>query len=489
MLRINKEALTFDDISIVPNYSDVTQSKIDLSTKLTKGIQLKIPVVSAAMDTVTESRLAIEIAKEGGIGFIHKNMSVEKQVEEVKKVKRYVRKFSINSLKSTFIHPNLSISNTKKIIEKNKYVDYLVVDKGRLVGIIPRDVSSIEDSYKKIVCSHLMIPTKSIQTKKLDKNRKIILNKILDSYGRERTIILDNYNNILGCIGNETLKKIKKNQKACIDNFGLLRVGAAISSNSNNRIRVDKLVDAGIDVLLIDSSHGHSVHVINRIKDIKKIHPDLQIIGGNVVTVNGAKALIKAGADAIKVGIGSGSICTTRIVTGVGVPQITAISDVSKYLEKTNIPLISDGGIRFSGDIAKAISVGADCVMIGSLLAGSEESPGSMVDFKGKKYKKYRGMGSIGAMIHGSSDRYFQQNCKQNKLIPEGIEGIVEYKGKVKEIIHQQIGGIKSCMWLTGCSTIHELQKNTKFVRISKSGIQESHIHDVIMTKKTLNYQ
>ena len=439
MLRIAKEALTFDDVLLVPAHSTVLPNTADLSTQLTKTIRLNIPMLSAAMDTVTEARLAIALAQEGGIGFIHKNMSIERQAEEVRRVKKH--ESGVVTDPQTVL-PTTTLREVKELTERNGFAGYPVVtEENELVGIITgRDVRFVTDLNQPV--SVYMTP-------------------------KERLVTVN----------------------ACKDEQGRLRVGAAVGAGAGNEERVDALVAAGVDVLLIDSSHGHSEGVLQRIRETRAKYPDLQIIGGNVATAAGARALAEAGCSAVKVGIGPGSICTTRIVTGVGVPQITAVADAVEALEGTGIPVIADGGIRFSGDIAKAIAAGASAVMVGSMLAGTEESPGEIELYQGRSYKSYRGMGSLGAMSKGSSDRYFQSDNAADKLVPEGIEGRVAYKGRLKEIIHQQMGGLRSCMGLTGCGTIDELRTKAEFVRISGAGIQESHVHDVTITKESPNYR
>lgn len=408
-LRIKQEALTFDDVLLVPAHSTVLPNTANLSTKLTKEITLNIPMLSAAMDTVTETKLAISLAQEGGIGFIHKNMTIERQADRVRKVKKF--ESGIVSEPVT-VSPNLTLAELAEMVKKNGFAGYPVVDsENNLIGIITgRDTRFVKDLSKTV---------SQVMTKK------------------------------------EDLVTVK----------------------------------AGVDVLLIDSSHGHSEGVLQRVRETRAKYPNLSIVAGNVATAEGAIALADAGASAVKVGIGPGSICTTRIVTGVGVPQITAIADAAAALKDRGIPVIADGGIRFSGDIAKAIAAGASCVMVGSMFAGTEEAPGEIELYQGRAFKSYRGMGSLGAMAKGSSDRYFQSDNAADKLVPEGIEGRIPYKGYLKEIIHQQMGGLRSCMGLTGCATIEELRTKAEFVRISGAGIKESHVHDVTITKEAPNYR
>ncbi|XZQ54720.1 MAG: IMP dehydrogenase [Arsenophonus sp.] len=484
MLRIKKEALTFDDVSLVPAHSNVLPNTTDLSTKLTSTICLSIPMLSAAMDTVTESNLAIALAEEGGIGFIHKNMSIKRHAEEVTRVKKYKSGIVINPLTVT---PETTIREVYKMVEQNGFSSYPVVNNKELIGIITsRDIRFVTDLDQPVT---MVMTTKPyLLTVKESECRDIVLRKLYENRIEKALVVDDNFN-LFGMIIVKDFQKIENKPNACRDEQGRLRVGAAVGGGSDNESRIEALVAAGIDVLLIDSSHGHSQDILQRIRETRKKYPDLPIIGGNVATAEGAKALVEAGVSAVKVGIGPGSICTTRIVTGVGVPQITAIADAVEALNGMNIPIIADGGIRFSGDIAKALAAGASCVMVGSMLAGTEESPGETILFQGCSYKTYRGMGSLGAMSEGSSDRYFQTDNITNKLVPEGIEGRVIYKGLLKNIIYQQMGGLRSCMGLTGCATIDELRNKAEFVRISSAGIQESHVHDVIITKESPNYR
>lgn len=486
MLRIIKKALTFDDVLLVPSSSELLPSEVNLKTQLTNSIFLNIPIVSAAMDTVTESNLAIALAQEGGLGFIHKNMSLEKQIEEVSRVKRYESGVVNNP---QCVTPNTTLLQVKELTSRNGFAGYpVVINTQELVGIITsRDVRFVTDLS--IPVSSVMTPKEQLVTVQEKENREIVRNKMHEKRV-EKVLLIDSLFHLKGMITAKDFEKAERKPNACKDNYGRLRVGAAIGVGYDYAKRIDGLVNAGLDVLLIDSSHGHSNNVLQCISDIRNMYPHLPIIGGNVVTKQGALALAKAGVNAVKVGIGPGSICTTRIVTGVGVPQITAISDVTDALQDENIPVIADGGIRFSGDIAKSISAGAHCVMIGSLLAGTEESPGDIEFYQGRSFKTYRGMGSLGAMYAGSADRYFQENSiVSHKLVPEGIEGCVAYKGKLQFIIHQLIGGVRSCMGLTGCATVNELRTKTEFVQVSYSSIRESHVHDVTITKESPNYR
>lgn len=485
MVRIAKEALTFDDVLLLPAHSTVLPNTADLGTRLTQKIRLNIPMLSAAMDTVTESSLAIALAQEGGIGFIHKNMSIERQAEEVGRVKRHESGVVTNP---QCVTPTTTLSEVKELTARNGFAGYPVVtEDNELIGIITaRDVCFVTDLSQTV--SAVMTPKDRLVTVKEGEGREVVLAKMHEKRV-EKAMVVDEQFHLLGIITVKDFQKTERKPNACKDEHGRLRGGAAVGAGSGNEERIDALVSAGVDVLLIDSSHGHSEGVLQRIRDTRAKYPDLQIIGGNVATGAGALALVDAGVSAVKVGIGPGSICTTRIVTGVGVPQITAISDAVEALEGTGIPVIADGGIRFSGDIAKAIAAGAACVMVGSLLAGTEESPGEIVLFQGRSFKSYRGMGSMGAMSKGSSDRYFQTDNAADKLVPEGIEGRVAYKGRLKEIVHQQMGGLRSCMGLTGCATIDDLRTKAEFVRISDAGIQESHVHDVAITKESPNYR
>ncbi len=509
MLRIAKEALTFDDVLLVPAHSTVLPNTADLSTQLTKTIRLNIPMLSAAMDTVTEARLAIALAQEGGIGFIHKNMSIERQAEEVRRVKKH--ESGVVSDPQTVL-PTTTLREVKELTERNGFAGYPVVtEDNELVGIITgRDVRFVTDLNQPV--SVYMTPKERLVTVREGESREVVFAKMHEKRV-EKALVVDDSFHLRGMITVKDFQKAERKPNACKDEHGRLRVGAAVGAGAGNEERVDALVAAGVDVLLIDSSHGHSEGVLQRIRETRAKYPDLQIIGGNVATGAGARALAEAGVSAVKVGIGPGSICTTRIVTGVGVPQITAVSDAVEALEGTGIPVIADGGIRFSGDIAKAIAAGAAAVMVGSMLAGTEESPGKAIAagaaavmvgsmlagteespgeielYQGRSYKSYRGMGSLGAMSKGSSDRYFQTDNAADKLVPEGIEGRVAYKGRLKEIIHQQMGGLRSCMGLTGCGTIDLLRTKAEFVRISGAGIQESHVHDVTITKESPNYR
>lgn len=485
MLRIKQEALTFDDVLLVPAHSTVLPNTANLSTQLTKEIRLNIPMLSAAMDTVTETKLAISLAQEGGIGFIHKNMTIERQADRVRKVKKF--ESGIVSEPVT-VSPDLTLEALAEMVKKNGFAGYPVVDaENNLIGIITgRDTRFVKDLSKTV--SQLMTKKEDLVTVKEGASRETIL-ELMHQNRVEKVLVVDDAFKLKGMITVKDFQKAEQKPNACKDEFGRLRVGAAVGAGPSNEERIDALVKAGVDVLLIDSSHGHSEGVLQRVRETRAKYPSLPIVAGNVATAEGAIALADAGASAVKVGIGPGSICTTRIVTGVGVPQITAIADAAAALKERGIPVIADGGIRFSGDIAKAIAAGASCVMVGSMFAGTEEAPGEIELYQGRAFKSYRGMGSLGAMAKGSSDRYFQSDNAADKLVPEGIEGRIPYKGYLKEIIHQQMGGLRSCMGLTGCATIEELRTKAEFVRISGAGIKESHVHDVTITKEAPNYR
>ena len=484
-LRIKQEALTFDDVLLVPAHSTVHPNTANLSTQLTKEIRLNIPMLSAAMDTVTETKLAISLAQEGGIGFIHKNMTIERQADRVRKVKKF--ESGIVSEPVT-VSPDLTLAALAEMVKKNGFAGYPVVDgENNLIGIITgRDTRFVKDLSKTV--SQLMTKKEDLVTVKEGASRETIL-ELMHQNRVEKVLVVDDAFKLKGMITVKDFQKAEQKPNACKDEFGRLRVGAAVGAGPGNEERIDALVKAGVDVLLIDSSHGHSEGVLQRVRETRAKYPNLPIVAGNVATAEGAIALADAGASAVKVGIGPGSICTTRIVTGVGVPQITAIADAAAALKDRGIPVIADGGIRFSGDIAKAIAAGASCVMVGSMFAGTEEAPGEIELYQGRAFKSYRGMGSLGAMAKGSSDRYFQSDNAADKLVPEGIEGRIPYKGYLKEIIHQQMGGLRSCMGLTGCATIEELRTKAEFVRISGAGIKESHVHDVTITKEAPNYR
>jgi len=478
-----KECLTFDDVLLLPGKSSVLPKEADISTYITKKIKLNCPLVSAPMDTVTEAGLAIALAQEGGIGIIHKNLSVEEQINEVDKVKRSVSGMIVEPITMS---PDESISKALDVMRKYQISGIPITKGEKLVGILTNRDLRFETDLKKRI-SELMtkddLVTVPIGTT-LEQSKELLhKNRI------EKLLVVDKEGNLKGLI---TIKDIEKNRKypsAAKDSFGRLIVGAAVGISNDRKERVKALVKAGADIIVVDTAHGHSEYVIKVIESIKGEYPDIQVVGGNVATPEGAEDLIKAGVDAVKVGIGPGSICTTRIIAGVGVPQITAITECSKVADKYGIPIIADGGIKYSGDITKAIAGGARCVMIGSLFAGTEESPGEKILYQGRSYKEYRGMGSIGAMAEGSSDRYFQDmQFTETKLVPEGVEGRIPYKGSLSFTVHQLLGGLRAGMGYTGCRNIEELRKNTGFIRITQSGLRESHVHDVIITKEAPNY-
>ncbi|MCK0514659.1 IMP dehydrogenase [Anaerobiospirillum sp. NML120448] len=485
MLRIVEEALTFDDLLLVPAHSTVLPNTADLSTYLTSNIKINIPMISSAMDTVTEANLAIALAQEGGIGFIHKNMPIDRQAEEVLRVKRFE---SGMVTKPVVIHPDATLADVRFLTSKYGFAGFPVVDADdNLLGIITgRDVRFLNDNSLKVV--DIMTPKERLVTVRENTAREEVI-KLMQENRIEKVLVVDDAFHLKGMITVKDFNKAANKPNACKDALGRLRVGAAIGAGPGNEERARALVEAGVDVLLVDSSHGHSQGVLDRISYLRKTYPDLPIIGGNVATAEGAIALAEAGVSAVKVGIGPGSICTTRMVTGCGVPQMTAISNAVDAVRGSDVKVIADGGIRYSGDIAKALAAGAHCVMVGSMLAGTDEAPGEIEIYQGRSYKSYRGMGSLAAMSKGSADRYFQTDNAADKLVPEGIEGRVAYKGAVRGIIHQQMGGLRSAMGLTGCATIEELRTKSQFVRITGAGMRESHVHDVTITKEAPNYQ
>lgn len=485
MNRIRGESLTFDDVLLIPAHSTVQPATANLATKLTSKISLNIPLVSAAMDTVTESKLAIALAQEGGIGFIHKNTNPEFQIEEVKRVKKYESGIVLDPITVT---PDLTQNEVRKLVKENGFAGFPVVEKGtkNLIGIITnRDVRFVKNLDQSV--DTVMTPKEKLVTAMINETRDNILH-LLHENRLEKLLLVDEKYQLVGLVTVKDFQKAESKPNASRDTTGKLIVGAAVGVSQEDDIQIDNLVKSNVDVILIDSSHGHSNNVIECVRRTRKRHPNLQIIAGNVATSEGAIALVEAGADAVKVGIGPGSICTTRVVTGVGVPQITAIMSVAEALKDKGIPIIADGGIRYSGDIAKAIAAGASTVMVGSLFAGTEEAPGELELYQGRTFKHYRGMGSLGAMVKGSSDRYFQSRNAADKLVPEGIEGRVPYRGKLEDLIFQLMGGLRSCMGLTNSSTIEHLRTKTEFYRITTAGIRESHVHDVIITKEPPNY-
>ena len=479
---INVEGLTFDDILLVPRQSSILPGEADLSTKFSRNIRLKIPLVSAAMDTVTESRLAVAIAREGGIGIIHKNMSIEEQVKEVDKVKRSESGVIVNPISLT---PDKNIEEAIELMGRYHISGIPIVDnKKKLVGILTnRDIRFLDNKKYKI---EDIMTKKNLVTAPVATTLEVA-KKILHKNRIEKLPIVDKNFILKGLITIKDIEKAKQYPNSSKDAKGRLRVGAAVGISRDTFERTEALVKAKVDVIVVDTAHGHSTRVIETIKNIKKNY-DVELIGGNVATFEGAESLMKAGVDAVKVGIGPGSICTTRIIAGIGVPQITAIQECKRAARKYNIPLIADGGIKYSGDIVKALAVGADSVMIGSLFAGTEESPGDVVLYKGRSYKEYRGMGSIGAMKKGSKDRYFQEETEDSKLVPEGIEGRVSYKGLLSACIFQLLGGVRSGMGYCGVKNLQELLEKTSFVKITSAALRESHPHDIIITKEAPNY-
>lgn len=486
-MQITSDALTFDDVLIKPKYSDILPKDVSLITRLTREITLNIPILSAAMDTVTEHRLAVCLAEEGGLGVLHKNLSIENQAKEVRKVK----KFESGVVKDPItVSPSTTIAELIEITEKNNISGMPVVDGKNLVGIVTSRDIRFENNFDKPVVE-VMTPKSRLITVKEGASRDKVMT-LFREHRIEKILIVNDAFELRGMYTVKDILKSKTKPLATKTESGQLRVGAAVTTGKETADRVDALVAENVDVIVVDTAHGHSKGVIETIQWIKKHYPHQQVIAGNVATAEGAVALVKAGADGIKVGMGPGSICTTRIVAGIGVPQISAIADVVKALKGKNIPVIADGGIRFSGDLCKAIAAGASSVMIGGLFAGTEEAPGEVILYQGRSYKAYRGMGSIGAMsqAHGSSDRYFQENHSHEveKYVPQGIEGRVPYKGPLPNILHQLVGGLRSCMGFVGASSIKDLQDNAEFVRITNAGMRESHVHDVTITKEAPNY-
>jgi IMP dehydrogenase len=485
MLRLLEEALTFDDVLLVPGESEVVAKDVRLATRLTREITLNIPLMSAAMDTVTESKLAIAIAQEGGIGIIHKNMTPEQQAEEVRSVKRYE---SGVVREPVTINSSQSVRDLIRLTSVMNFSGVPVLNRKReLTGIVTnRDVRFAAD---------LDAPVSTIMTRKRDlvtvREGTALdeVKKLMHRHRIEKVLVVDEHFRLTGLITAKDIFKAERFPNACKDRDGRLRAGAAIGICSGTDPRVVRLIEAGVDVLVVDTAHGHSRNVRNTVASIKKEHPAVQVIAGNIATAEAARYLLDAGVDAVKVGIGPGSICTTRVVTGIGVPQISAVANVAKALEGSGVPLIADGGIRFSGDLAKAIAAGADVVMVGSMLAGTEEAPGEIELYQGRSYKSYRGMGSLGAMAKGSSDRYFQNAAEGvEKLVPEGIEGRVPYKGPLSAIVHQLMGGLRAAMGYTGSPDIETMRTRPNFVRITSAGVNESHVHDVSITKEAPNY-
>jgi IMP dehydrogenase len=483
MLRIQAEALTFDDVSLVPAHSTVLPKDVSLATQLTRGLKLNLPILSAAMDTVTEARLAIAMAQLGGIGILHKNMSLAQQAEHVSRVKQ----FEAGVIRSPFtVRPDTTIGEVLKLTRARNISGVPVVDGSQLVGIVTsRDMrfeTKLDDPIRNIMTKKERLVT----VKEGATDEEVI--QLLHKHRIEKVLVVNDGFELRGLITVKDIQKARDNPNAAKDLSERLLAGAAVGSGGDTEARVEALVAAGVDVIVVDTAHGHSQGVIDRVAWVKKNYPGVQVIGGNIVTGDAALALMDAGADAVKVGVGPGSICTTRIVAGVGVPQITAIAMVAEVL-KGRIPLIADGGIRYSGDIGKALVAGASCVMIGGLFAGTEEAPGEVELYQGRSYKSYRGMGSLGAMELGSKDRYFQDAADADKLVPEGIEGRVPYRGPLANIVHQLAGGLRATMGYVGCPTIEDMRTRPKFVRVTSAGTRESHVHDVQITKEPPNYR
>ncbi|MDT8386995.1 MAG: IMP dehydrogenase [Thiogranum sp.] len=485
-MRISEQALTFDDVLLLPAHSIVLPRDVSLATSLTREIQLSIPLISAAMDTVTEARLAIAMAQEGGVGIVHKNMTIEQQAAQV----RLVKKYESGVIKDPItVSPNTTIREVLELTRQHNISGVPVVEGEQLVGIVTNRDTRFETRFDEPVSS-IMTGKDKLVTVKEGASREEVL-KLLQQYRIEKVLVVDDSFSLRGLVTVKDIQKASDKPNACKDDQGQLRVGAAVGVGAGTDERIDALVRAGVDVIVVDTAHGHSEGVLQRVRWVKKHYPDLQVIGGNIATAAAARALVEAGADAVKVGIGPGSICTTRIVAGVGVPQISAVANVAHELKNTGVPLIADGGIRYSGDMAKAVAAGAYCIMIGSMFAGTEEAPGEVELFQGRSYKSYRGMGSMGAMStqQGSSDRYFQEGNEADKLVPEGIEGRVPYKGPLQPVIHQLMGGLRSSMGYTGCSNIEEMRTKPEFVGVTSAGMTESHVHDVSITKEAPNYR
>jgi IMP dehydrogenase len=484
-MRVIQKALTFDDVLLVPAHSTVLPRDVSLKTRLTRKISLNIPLVSAAMDTVTEARLAIAIAQEGGIGIVHKNLTAKQQAAEVLKVKR----FESGLLKDPMtVSPDITVRQLLALTQLHKVSGFPVVEHGKVVGMVTNRDSRFE--------TDLDAPVRAIMT---PKERLVYVKEgaspeearaLLHKHRLERVLVVNDAFELRGLVTVKDILKATEHPNACKDEHGKLRVGAAVGVGDGTEDRVQRLVEAGVDVIVVDTAHGHAQGVLDRVQWVKRTFPQVEVIGGNIATTSAAKALVDHGADGVKVGIGPGSICTTRIVAGVGVPQITAVQNVHAALDAIGVPLIADGGIRYSGDVAKAIAAGANCVMMGSMFAGTEEAPGEIVLYQGRSYKLYRGMGSIGAMQDGAADRYFQDPANNaDKLVPEGIEGRVPYKGSVLSILYQMVGGLRASMGYCGCATVEDMRTKTEFVEITSAGMRESHVHDVQIVKEAPNYQ
>ena len=485
-MRVVGDGLTFDDVLLIPDYSDILPREVELKSQLTRDIELQIPLLSAAMDTVTESRLAIALAQEGGIGIIHKNMTPQEQAAQVRRVK----KFESGVIRDPItVSPEVSIGEVLALTRASGISGVPVVDKDRVVGIVTSRDLRFEKRFD-IPVTAIMTPRERLVTVGENASKDEVIS-LLHQHRIEKLLVVNEKFELRGMITVKDIQKAEQYPNACKDSQERLRVGAAVGTGAGTHERVAALVEAGVDVLVVDTAHGHSRGVLDMVRWIKQHYPQAQIIGGNIATGDAATALVEAGVDAVKVGIGPGSICTTRIVTGIGVPQITAVASVAERLAKSGVPLISDGGVRYSGDIAKVLATGAHSVMIGSLFAGAEEAPGDVELFQGRSYKSYRGMGSLGAMAqtHGSSDRYFQEAGEIEKLVPEGIEGRVPYKGPLSAIVHQMLGGVRAAMGYTGCRNMAELRSKPKFLKVTAAGMRESHAHDVQITKEAPNYR
>jgi IMP dehydrogenase len=484
-MKLTEEALTFDDVLLLPEYSEVLPREVSLRTPLTREIELNVPLLSAAMDTVTEARLAIALAQEGGIGIVHKNMSIERQAAEVARVK----KFESGVIKDPItVRPDQSIREVLALTRAHGISGLPVVDGENLVGIVTGRDLRFEDELDKPVAS-IMTPKARLVTVPEGADTAQVI-ELLHEHRIEKVLVVNERFQLRGLITVKDIQKASDFPIACKDSQGRLRVGAAVGTSAESDERVAALMDAGVDVIVVDTAHGHSRGVIERVRLLKRRYSALQVIAGNVATAEAALALVEAGADAVKVGIGPGSICTTRIIAGVGVPQITAVSNVAAALRESGVPVIADGGIRYSGDLAKAIAAGAHCVMIGGMFAGTEEAPGEVELYQGRSYKAYRGMGSVAAMQQGSKDRYFQDTTDElEKLVPEGIEGRVPYKGSVLAIVHQLLGGLRASMGYTGCNDMAQMRTRPRFVKVTSAGVRESHAHDVVITKEPPNYR
>ncbi len=484
MLRIMEKGLTFDDVLLVPDYSEVIPKAVSLKTQLTQSIALNIPLLSAAMDTVTESKMAIAMAQQGGLGIIHKNLTPAEQARQVRKVKNFESGVLTDPITVTTA---CSLQEVRDIMRNRNISSVPVLDEaGKVAGIITtRDLRFQEDLSRNITSA--MTNRDRLITIHEGATREEIIER-LRAHRLERLVVVNDQNELRGLITVKDLSHKDTHPNAVMDDEERLLCGAAVGAGAGTEERIEQLVDAGVDVIVVDTAHGHSKGVIDRVRWVKEHYPDLQVISGNIATAEAAKALLKAGTDGVKVGIGPGSICTTRIIAGIGFPQVSAIANVAEALRGTGIPVIADGGIRYSGDMAKALAAGANSIMVGSILAGTDESPGEIEFYQGRAYKSYRGMGSLGAMSAGSSDRYFQEGASSDKLVPEGIEGRVAYKGSLVPIVHQLMGGIRAGMGYVGCATIEEMNTKPRFVEITSAGMNESHVHDVTITKEAPNY-